>query len=106
MAGIHQHICADRGEELKFFWWAAEEERTGTATSFAACGYPLVTVPSLKYLNRILLESYDDLMSVVQNLRKSQKKWYRLSCVLGRMGGRCLDARTVLCCSRTCGTSV
>ena len=53
-------------------------------TELTAYGSPLETIPSFKYLVRILLESDDEWPAVVHNLRKVRKKWALLSRVLGR----------------------
>ena len=75
-----------RGEERKRHQLAAEEARLGTATAITVYGFPLVTVPSLKYLGRILSVSEYYWPEVVHNLRKAQKKWVWLSRVLVREG--------------------
>ena len=43
-------------------------------------------VTSFKYIGRVLTASDDDWPVVVANLRKAQKRWSRLSRILGRDG--------------------
>ena len=51
-----------------------------------AYGRPLAMVPSFKYLERVLMEEYDDCPVVVGNLRNAQKSWERLKRILGWEG--------------------
>ena len=54
---------------------------------------PLALVASLKYLRRVLLMGDNALPAEVSNLRKSQRKWARLTRVLIREG---VYARTLV----------
>ena len=62
----------------------SSEARAGTTTALTAYTSPFTTVPSFKYLGRILSTSYDDWTVVPHNLRKARKKWLQLSGVMGR----------------------
>ena len=53
---------------------------------------PLMVVSSFNYLGWVLLESDDNWQTVIWNLQRAQRKWARLSWVIGREG---LDARTL-----------
>ena len=55
----------------------------GSVTALTSYGVSLAPISSVKYLGRILLESDDDWLEVVRNLRLVQKKWARLTQVLG-----------------------
>ena len=80
-----------RGEERKRLRLVEEEARVGAATAISAYGIPLAPISSFKYIVRVLLAEYEDLAAVLHNLRRAQKKWARLTRVLGREGE---DART------------
>ena len=54
--------------------------------AFEVYGEQLQTVPSFKYLGRILTEGEDDWPGVAVNLGKSMKSWGRLHMILSREG--------------------
>ena len=53
---------------------------------FEVYGEQLKTVPSLKYLGRILTEENDDWLAVTGNLGKARKSWGRMQRILSREG--------------------
>ena len=87
MNGKHTNTdqCA-KGAEWKRRRMAAEEMRESAARDFQACGMPLDTVTSFKYLGHILTASDGNWPAVVGNLRKARKSWDRLSRIPGREG--------------------
>ena len=54
--------------------------------AFQAYGIPLETFVLFKYLGRVLTPGDDDWPEVVGNLKKAQKRWARLTSILGREG--------------------
>ena len=54
--------------------------------AFEVYGEQLKTVPSFKYLGRILTAGYDDWPAVAGNLGKARKSWGRLQRILSREG--------------------
>ena len=56
--------------------------------AFEVYGEQLKTVPSFKYLGRILTAGDDDWPAVTGNLGKAQKSWGRLQQILSREGGK------------------
>ena len=75
--------CA-KGVEQKICPLAVEEMRESAGRAFQAYIRTLETVTSFKYLGRTLKALDDNLPSVVGNLRKARKRWYRLSRIVGR----------------------
>ena len=67
---------------------AADEVKEGVARAFQAYGRPLDMITSFKYLGRVLTNLGGDWLAVVGDLRKAQKRWARLSRILGREGAR------------------
>ena len=61
------------------------------AVALTAYSCPFTAVPSLKYLGRVMLESYNDWPEVTQNLQRVRQKWVHLLQVLGQER---VDART------------
>ena len=57
---------------------AEKEVRESTEMVFEVYGEQLKTVPSFKYLGRILTEGEDDWPAVAGNLGKAQKSWGRM----------------------------
>ena len=57
-----------------------------TEMAFEVYGKQLQTVPSFKYLGRILMAGYDDWPAVVVNLGKAQNIWGWLQRILSREG--------------------
>ena len=55
-----------------------EEERSGAETSFLAYERPLKNVTEFKYMECTLTVADDDWLLVVDNIRKSGKKWAQL----------------------------
>ena len=53
---------------------------------FQAYSRPLVKVLEFKYIGRVMTVSDDDWPEVVVNLRKSRRRWERISRILGRYG--------------------
>ena len=62
------------------------EVRECTEMAFEVYGEQLQTVPSFKYLGRILTEGDDDWPAVVGNLGKARKSWGRMQRILSREG--------------------
>ena len=54
--------------------------------AFEVYGEQLKTVPSFKYLGRILTEGEDDWPAVAGNLGKARKSWGRMQRILSREG--------------------
>ena len=54
--------------------------------AFEVYGKQLQTVPSFKYLGRILTAGDDNCPAVAGNLGKAQKRWGRLKRILSREG--------------------
>ena len=54
--------------------------------AFEVYGEQLKTVPSFKYLGRILTAGYDDWPAVAENLGKARKSWGQLQRILSREG--------------------
>ena len=65
---------------------AEKEIRESTETAFEVYGKQLNTVPSFKYLGRILTAGDDDWTAVAGNLGKARKSWGRLQQILSREG--------------------
>ena len=74
------------GAERKRRRLAEAEVRESTEIAFEVYGEQLKTVPSFKYLERILTEGDDDWPAVAGNLGKSRKSWGRLQRILSREG--------------------
>ena len=74
------------GQNIKRHRLVADKAREGSVTVLIAYGHYLETAYSFKHLGRILYSSYGDWKSVVQNLKKFQKKWAQMYRVLGREG--------------------
>ena len=64
-----------------------EEARAGLTMDFQAYSRPLTLVTSFKYLGQVLTASDNDWTGVVDNLRKAQFNWDRMSRILVRGGG-------------------
>ena len=74
-------------------WGGEEETVTGgdrdtgsTEMAFEVYGKQLQTVPSFKYLGRILTAGDNDWPDVAGNMGKAQKSWGRLKQILSREG--------------------
>ena len=65
---------------------AETEVRESTEMDFEVYGGKLQTVPSFKYLRRILTEGDDDWPALAGNLGKAQKSWGRMQRILSREG--------------------
>ena len=74
------------GAERKIRRLEETELRESTEMDFEAYGKQLKTVPSLKYLGRILTAGDDDWPAVAGNLGKARKIWGRMKRVLIREG--------------------
>ena len=74
------------GAERKRRQLAETEIRESTEMAFEAYGKQLQTVPSFKYLGRILTAGDDDWPAVSGNLGKAQKSWGWLQQILSREG--------------------
>ena len=74
------------GAERKRRRLAEIELQESTEMAFEAYGKQLNTVPSFKYLERILTAGDDDWPSVAGNLGKARKSWGRLKRILSREG--------------------
>ena len=59
--------------------------------SLTAYAPPLMSVLSFNYLVRVLSESDENWLEVIQNFWVARRKWVRLSWAIGQEGG---DART------------
>ena len=77
--------CA-RGEEQKRLWLAEAETRESYEQVFKAYGEPIKNVSTFRYLGRVLTAGDDEWISVVGNLGKARKSWWRLSHILSREG--------------------
>ena len=67
---------------------AKAEVRESTEMSFKVYSEQLQTVPSFKYLGRILTEGGVDWPAVAGNLGKARKSWGRLHRILSREGAK------------------
>ena len=65
---------------------AETEIRESTEMALEVYREQLHTVPSFKYLGRILTEGVDDWTTVAGNLGKARKSWLRLQGILIREG--------------------
>ena len=74
------------GAERKKRRLAETEVRESTEMAFEVYGEKLKTVPSSKYLGRILTEGDDDWPEVAGNLGKARKSWGRMQRILSREG--------------------
>ena len=74
------------GAERKRRRLAEAEVRESTEMAFEVYGEQLQTVPSFKYLGRIMTEGDDDWPAVAGNLGKARKIWVRLQRILSREG--------------------
>ena len=63
-----------------------EDTRQAREVLFTACGVPLESVSSFKYLGRILTSTDDDWPALYKNLAKARKRWGMVSRVLARDG--------------------
>ena len=85
--GRHKSTAMCRsGADRKRRQLAETEIRESTKMAFEVYGRQLNTVPSFKYLGRILTAGYNDWPAVAGNLGKAQKSWGRLQRILGREG--------------------
>ena len=66
----------------------------GVVTALQAYGHPPTLVSSFKFLVRVLTALDDDWLAVVTNLMKAQRKWDRMSRILGREGADTRTSRT------------
>ena len=83
--GRHKSTAMCRsGAERKSRILAEIEIRESMEIAFEVYGKQLQTVPSFKYLGRILTEGDDDWPMVAGNLEKARKKWRRLHRIMGR----------------------
>ena len=74
------------GAEMKRRRLAETEIQEITEIAFEVYGKQLNTVPSFKYLGRILTAGDDDWPAVAGNLGKARKSWGRLKRILRREG--------------------
>ena len=65
-----------------------EEAILVTSRSFGAYGCPLKIVSPFKYLGRVLSVADDDWRTVVRNIVKAQKVWWRMLRILNRERAR------------------
>ena len=72
------------GAERKRWRLAETEVRESTEMAFEVYGEKLQTVPSFKYLGRILTEGEDDWPVVAGNPGKARKSWGRIQRILSR----------------------
>ena len=85
--GRHKSTAVCRSGAERKRWRLAETEiRESTEMDFEVYGTQLKTVPSFKYLGRILTAGDDDWPAVAGNLGKVQKIWGRLKRILSREG--------------------
>ena len=63
-------------------------QRSGTTREFSSHGISLEMMKSFNYLGGVLLVTDDDWTTVVQNLVKARKVWWRLLRILIREGAR------------------
>ena len=85
--GKHKSTTIFRsGAERKRRRLAETEMQESTEMSFEAYGEKLKTVPSYKYLGRILTAGGDDWPAVAGNLGKAWKSWGRIQRILSREG--------------------
>ena len=63
-----------------------EDLRESEDMNFQAYGRPVKTVTSFKYLGRVLTAAYDNLPTLMGNLRKVRNSWVRLTRIMGREG--------------------
>ena len=83
--GRHKNTAMCRSEaERKRRRLAETEIRESTEMAFEVYGKQLKTVPSFKYLGRILMAGDDDLPAVAGNPGKARKSWGQLKPVLIR----------------------
>ena len=85
--GRHKSTAICRiGAERKKLRLAETEVRESMEMDFEVYGEQLQTVPSFKYLGRILTEGDDDWPAVAGNLGKTRKSWGRMQRILSREG--------------------
>ena len=85
--GRHKSTAVCRSEsERKRRRLVETEIRESTEMAFEVYGEQLKTVPSFKYLGRILTAGDDDWPAVAGNLGKARKSWGRLQRILSREG--------------------
>ena len=77
------YMCRS-GAERKRRRLAEDEVRESTEMAFEVYREQLQTVPSFKYLGRILTEGEDDWPAVTGNLGKANKSWGILQRILSR----------------------
>ena len=83
--GRHKSTAMCRsGAERKRRRLAETEVRESTEMTFEVHGERLQTVPSFKYLGRILMEGDDDWPAVAGNLGKARESWGRIKRILSR----------------------
>ena len=76
-----------RGRERKFKHLAAEETQLGTETAvFQEYLLPIYMVSYFKYLGGMIIVADDDWVEVISNMRKVQKRWKKISLILGWEG--------------------
>ena len=75
-----------KGAERKRWQLAENDIQESVDRALQAYGRPLAMVPSFKYLERVLMEEYDDCPVVVGNLWNALKSWERLKRILGWEG--------------------
>ena len=93
--GRHSNTTqCENGAEKKRRRLSAEEVRASKEWAFRVYYHPLTSVFSFKYLGRIIMVLENDWPMVVDNLRRSCKKWVRLSRILGREGVKMRVSRT------------
>ena len=85
--GRHKSTAMCRsGAERKRRRLVETEMQESTEMAFEVYGKQLKTVPSFKYLGRILTAGDDDWSAVAGNLGKARKSWGRLKRILSREG--------------------
>ena len=85
--GRHNITAMSRsGAERKRRRLAETEIRESTEINFEVYEKQLKTVPSFKYLGRIMTAGYDDWPAVAGNLGKAWKSWGQLKQILSREG--------------------
>ena len=87
--GFHKStVQCKKGVDQKRRRLVAEEAKAVTSRAFSAYRLPLDKVPSFKYLGRLLSESDDDFLDVIQNLKKAWVVRRNISRILSGEGVR------------------
>ena len=80
-------VQCTKGAERKQYSLLVEEIKAGMERALQASVWTLNLVTSFKYLGQVLTASDNDWTGVVDNLRKAQFNWDRMSRILVRGGG-------------------